>query len=77
DVNMLGLQLVEPGGVLATFSCSGHVDELLFQKIVAGAALDAGRSAQIIERLGQPPDHPIALEFPEAQYLNGLVLRVY
>jgi 23S rRNA (cytosine1962-C5)-methyltransferase len=76
DVNMLGLQLVEPGGILATFSCSGHVDELLFQKIVAGAALDAGRSAQIIERLGQPPDHPVALEFPEAQYLNGFVLRV-
>ncbi len=77
DVNLLGLELVRPGGVLATFSCSGHVDRALFQKIVAGAAVDAGRSAQILELLGQPPDHPIALEFPEAEYLKGLVLRVH
>ena len=77
DVNMLGLRLVRPGGVLATFSCSGHVDAALFQKIVAGAALDAGRDAQIIERLGQPADHPVALEFPEGEYLKGLVLRVH
>jgi 23S rRNA (cytosine1962-C5)-methyltransferase len=77
DVNMLGLQLVRPGGLLATFSCSGHVDAALFQKIVAGAALDAGRDAQIVERLGQPADHPTALEFPEADYLKGLVLRVH
>lgn len=76
DVNMLGLQLVRPGGLLATFSCSGHVDAALFQKIVAGAALDAGRGAQILERLSQPADHPIAVEFPEAEYLKGLILRV-
>jgi 23S rRNA (cytosine1962-C5)-methyltransferase len=77
DVNMLGLQLVRPGGLLATFSCSGHVDAALFQKIVAGAALDARRDAQIIERLSQPADHPVAIEFPEAEYLKGLVLRVH
>jgi 23S rRNA (cytosine1962-C5)-methyltransferase len=77
DINMLGLELVKPGGVLATFSCSGHVDAALFQKIVAGAALDAGREAEILERLGQPPDHPVAIEFPEADYLKGLVLRVH
>jgi 23S rRNA (cytosine1962-C5)-methyltransferase len=77
DINMLGLELVRPGGVLATFSCSGHVDAALFQKIVAGAAVDAGRSAQILERLAQPPDHPIATEFPEADYLKGLILRVH
>ena len=77
DVNMLGFELVRPGGLLATFSCSGHVDAALFQKIVAGAALDAGRDAQILERLSQPPDHPIAIEFPEAEYLKGLILRVY
>jgi 23S rRNA (cytosine1962-C5)-methyltransferase len=77
DVNMLGLQLVRPGGVLVTFSCSGHVDAPLFQKIVAGAALDARRDAQIIERLAQPADHPIAIEFPEAEYLKGLILRVH
>jgi len=76
DVNLLALQLVEPGGILATFSCSGHVDAALFQKIVAGAALDAGRDVQILERLAQPPDHPVALAFPEAEYLKGLILRV-
>ncbi|HEY3517255.1 MAG TPA: class I SAM-dependent methyltransferase [Gammaproteobacteria bacterium] len=77
DINMLGLALVRPGGVLATFSCSGHVDAALFQKIVAGAAVDAGRTAQILERLAQPPDHPVATEFPEADYLKGLILRVH
>lgn len=76
DVNLLALRLVEPGGTLATFSCSGHVDAALFQKIVAGAAIDAGRDAQILERLTQPPDHPVALEFPEAEYLKGLILAV-
>jgi len=77
DVNMLGLALVRPGGVLATFSCSGHVDAALFQKIVAGAAVDARRTAQILERLAQPADHPVATEFPEADYLKGLILRVH
>ena len=62
--------------MLATFSCSGHVDAALFQKIVAGAAVDAGREAQIVERLAQPPDHPTALAFPEADYLKGLIVRV-
>jgi len=76
DVNLLALRLVEPGGTLATFSCSGHVDAALFQKIVAGAAIDAGRDVQILERLTQPPDHPVALEFPEAEYLKGLILAV-
>ncbi len=77
DINMLGLALVRPGGVLATFSCSGHVDAALFQKIIAGAAVDAGRTAQILERLSQPADHPVATEFPEADYLKGLILRVH
>jgi 23S rRNA (cytosine1962-C5)-methyltransferase len=77
DINLLGTALVRPGGVLATFSCSGHVDAALFQKIIAGAVLDAGRDAQIIERLSQPPDHPVATEFPEAEYLKGLILRVH
>lgn len=75
DINLLGAQLLTPGGILATFSCSGHVGADLFQKIVAGAALDAGRELQIIERLSQSPDHPVALRFPEAEYLKGLILR--
>ena len=77
DWNTLALEAVRPGGIVATFSCSGHVDAALFQKIVAGAAVDAGRSAQILERLAQPADHPIATEFPEADYLKGLILRVH
>lgn len=76
DINMLGMQLLRPGGVLATFSCSGHVSGDLFQKIVAGAAVDVNRNVQILERLSQAPDHPVALQFPEAEYLNGLLLRV-
>jgi 23S rRNA (cytosine1962-C5)-methyltransferase len=77
DINMLSMQLLRPGGVLATFSCSGHVDAGLFQKIVAGAAVDAGRDAQILARLAQPADHPVALQFPEGDYLKGLVLRIW
>jgi 23S rRNA (cytosine1962-C5)-methyltransferase len=77
DINMLGLRLVRAGGVLATFSCSGHVEAALFQKIVAGAVLDTGRDAQILERLSQTADHPTAAEFPEGEYLKGLILRVH
>lgn len=76
DINMLGLQLLKPGGILATFSCSGHVSSDLFQKIVAGAAVDVDRDVQIIERMSQSPDHPVGLQFPEAEYLKGLLLRV-
>lgn len=76
DINMLGLQLLNPGGVLATFSCSGHVGADLFQKIVAGAAADVRCDTQIVERLSQAPDHPVALSFPEADYLCGLVVRL-
>jgi 23S rRNA (cytosine1962-C5)-methyltransferase len=73
DVNLLAFKLLEPGGLLFTFSCSGAVDGGLFASIVAGAAVDAGVEAQILERLGQPPDHPVTLNFPEAEYLKGLV----
>lgn len=76
DINLLAFKLLRPGGLLFTFSCSGGVDPALFQKIVAGAALDAGVNAQILERLGQDADHPVALNFPEGEYLKGLVLRV-
>lgn len=76
DINLLAFKLLRPGGLLITFSCSGGVDADLFQKIVAGAALDAGVDAQIIDRLAQGPDHPVALNFPEGAYLKGLVVRV-
>ncbi|OGA23911.1 MAG: 23S rRNA methyltransferase [Betaproteobacteria bacterium RIFCSPLOWO2_02_FULL_67_26] len=76
DINLLAFKLLRPGGLLMTFSCSGGVSPDLFQKIVAGAALDAGVDAQIIERLGPGADHPVALNFPEGDYLKGLVCRV-
>lgn len=76
DVNRLAFLLLRPGGLLYTFSCSGLLEPALFQKIVADAALDAGVEAQILERLGQGPDHPTLLSFPEATYLKGLVCRV-
>ena len=74
DINLLALKLLEPGGLLATFSCSGGVSSELFQSIVAGAALDAGAEAKIIERFGAAADHPVALEFPEGEYLKGLLV---
>jgi 23S rRNA (cytosine1962-C5)-methyltransferase len=73
DINLLAFKLLRPGGLLVTFSCSGGVDAGLFQKIVAGAGLDAGVDAQIVEHLSQAEDHPVALNFPEAAYLKGLV----
>ncbi len=76
DINLLALKLLRPGGVLFTFSCSGHVTPALFQKIVADAALDAERDVQILGYLGQSSDHPIALNFPEGHYLKGLICKV-
>jgi len=73
DINLLAFKLLHPNGILFTFSCSGGVDAALFQKIVAGAALDAGVEAQIIKRLSQDADHPVALNFPEGTYLKGLI----
>lgn len=76
DINMLALALLKPGGILATFSCSGLVSADLFQKVIFGAAEDARRDAQILEWLRQDRDHPVALTFPEGEYLKGLVCRV-
>ncbi|HEX6289959.1 MAG TPA: class I SAM-dependent methyltransferase [Herpetosiphonaceae bacterium] len=76
DINLLAMQLLRPDGILATFSCSGLVSIDLFQKIVFGAAVDARRGVQILERLMQAPDHPVLLTFPEAEYLKGLICRV-
>jgi len=77
DVNLLALKLLRPGGRLATFSCSGGVSAELFQKIVAGAALDAGVDAAIVARFGPSADHPVALNFPEGDYLKGLLVRCH
>jgi 23S rRNA (cytosine1962-C5)-methyltransferase len=76
DINLLAMRLLRPGGVLVTFSCSGLIDAALFQKVIFGAALDAGRQVQILEWLHQGSDHPVAVTFPEGQYLKGLICRV-
>ena len=76
DINLLACKLLRPGGILATFSCSGHVSADLFQKIVADAALDAGREARILHFLSQAPDHPVGSNFPEGRYLKGLICCV-
>jgi len=76
DINLLAFKLLRKGGILFTFSCSGGVSPELFQKIVAGAALDAGVDAHILKYLSQDVDHPVSLNFPESAYLKGLICRV-
>ena len=73
DINLLAFKLLRPGGILVTFSCSGGISPDLFQKIVAGAALDAEVDARIVDVLCQSGDHPVSLDFPEGVYLKGLV----
>ena len=76
DVNLYAMRLVAPGGLMMTFSCSGHMSLDLFQKVMFAAALDAGRRISFIQRLGAGPDHPISLYCPEGEYLKGFLLRV-
>ena len=76
DVNLQALKLVRPGGLLASFSCSGAVDRETFQTVVFQAAVDAGREVRVLADLGQPEDHPVLLTFPESRYLKGLLCRV-
>ena len=76
DINVFGFKLLQPGGLLMTYSCSGGIGLELFQKIVAGAAHDAGREARIVRRLAGAADHPVALNFPEGEYLKGLLVQV-
>ncbi len=75
DINLLGFRLLNPGGYLLTYSCSGGIGLELFQKIVAAAAVDVGRDARILQRLSAGPDHPVALHFPEGEYLKGLLVQ--
>ncbi len=75
DINLTALKLLRPGGLLATFSCSGGIDAALFQKILAGAALDAQVEARLVGRFEASPDHATSLSFPEGTYLKGLLLQ--
>ena len=76
DLNRLAMLLLNEGGLLATFSCSGAVDISMFKQILAWAALDAGKEVQFIEQYAQPADHPVRSSFPEGEYLKGLLCRV-
>jgi 23S rRNA (cytosine1962-C5)-methyltransferase len=76
DINLLAFKLLRPGGLLVTFSCSGGVSAELFQKIVAGAALDAGVEGRIVRHMHASGDHPVGIHFPEGEYLKGLVVEV-
>jgi 23S rRNA (cytosine1962-C5)-methyltransferase len=75
DLNLLAMQLLREGGILATFSCSGLISRDLFQKVVFGASVDAGVDLQILHQLSQADDHPLLLSFPESLYLKGLLGR--
>lgn len=75
DINLLAMKLLRSNGMLFTFSCSGGVDQALFQKIIAGAALDANVDLQFIDKMTQSSDHPVLSSFPEGEYLKGLVCR--
>ncbi|MEL6272710.1 MAG: class I SAM-dependent rRNA methyltransferase, partial [Chloroflexota bacterium] len=77
DLNLHAFKIIKPGGYLFTFSCSGAISRDLFQKVVFGALADSGRHAQIVRHLGSSDDHPVALTFPEGEYLKGFVLRVW
>jgi len=77
DINLLGIKLLRPGGMLATFSCSGLMTPELFHKVVADAAVDAKRDIQVLKRLQQAEDHPEGLCFPEGLYLKGLLCRAW
>ena len=76
NLNTEGLKKIKPGGILFTFSCSQVIDRELFRKLVFQSALQAGRNVRIMHQLSQPPDHPVNIYHPEAEYLKGLVLHV-
>jgi 23S rRNA (cytosine1962-C5)-methyltransferase len=74
DINRLAFRLLNPGGLLLTFSCSGGINADLFHKIVAGAGMDAGVDGYLLRRLEATPDHPTTITFPEGEYLKGLAI---
>ena len=76
DINLLGIKLLKQGGILTTFSCSQPMEEDMFQKMISYAATDANKNVQILHKLWQSPDHPVAVNFPESAYLKGLICRI-
>jgi 23S rRNA (cytosine1962-C5)-methyltransferase len=76
DINLLAFKLLNPGGLLATFSCSGGITREFFLRVLSGAAQDAGVNARIQLHMGQSADHSSNLSFPEGNYLKGFGIRV-
>jgi 23S rRNA (cytosine1962-C5)-methyltransferase len=77
DVNLFAMKLVDAGGLMMTFSCSGHMSLDLFQKVIFAAALDAGRRVSFVRRLTAAADHPVSIYCPEGEYLKGFLLQVW
>jgi 23S rRNA (cytosine1962-C5)-methyltransferase len=77
DLNRLAMLLLNDGGLLATYSCSGAMNMETFKQVLAWAALDAGKQVQFIYQFCQPEDHPVRASFPEGEYLKGLLCRVF
>jgi 23S rRNA (cytosine1962-C5)-methyltransferase len=75
-LNALGMTAASSGGLLATCSCSGLVEAEAFERVIAGAAKDAGRRVQVLESSSQGPDHPVPPAFPEGRYLKFVLCRV-
>jgi 23S rRNA (cytosine1962-C5)-methyltransferase len=75
EINLRALRLLAPGGRLATFSCSHHVDQTTFEATCRAAAADAGVRVRLVDHLPQAPDHPVLLTIPETRYLTGLLLQ--
>ena len=75
DINLYATKLLAPGGVLMTFSCSGHMSLDLFQKVIFSAVHDAGRPVSFVRRLTAAPDHPVSMYCPEGEYLKGFLLE--
>ena len=75
EINLRAASLLEPGGILATFSCSYHVSETVFEETVRSAPGDAGVRLRLLGSLGQSADHPALLTVPETRYLKGLLLQ--
>jgi 23S rRNA (cytosine1962-C5)-methyltransferase len=75
EINLRALRLLAPGGRLATFSCSHHVDPTTFEATCREAATDAGVRLRVLDTLPQAADHPVLLTVPETRYLKGLLLE--
>ncbi len=76
ELNLRAMKALSPGGLLATYTCSHHMQDAELRGVLAEAAADAKRKVQVVEFCHQPPDHPVLVTMPESEYLRGYVLLV-